>query len=183
MVVVATTHDGSGALTIGRTAMRLDCFNQFAAMFGGLQHTIKIRHTLSITDRMKKIRQAWKGNNAYFDALSAEANALFQKSVTDKAFFDIVGQVIGDRPDLNTKGAQTKYDNNLEMYAEAWKSPTNARVRNTAWGAYQALVERNQWGRKVQNTDNGVENFAMAGMGLDVQTAAFRQRALELVRA
>lgn len=183
MVVVSTTHDGSGALRIGRTAMRLDCLNQFNAMFGGLQHAISIRHTLTIKDRMKKIRLAWKENNAYFDALSAEANALFQQSCTDKEFFAIVGTLIGERPELNTKGAQTKYDNNLELFSQAWKGETNARVYGTRWGAYQALVERNQWGRTIQNTQNGLDNFAMAGIGFDIPTNNFRQRALELVRA
>jgi phage/plasmid-like protein (TIGR03299 family) len=183
MVVVSTTHDGSGALRIGRTAMRLDCLNQFNAMFGNLQHAISIRHTLTIKDRMKKIRLAWKQNNAYFDALSAEANALFQKSCTDNQFFAIVESIMGERPDANVKGAQTKYDNSLEMYAEAWKGEPNAKVRGTAWGAYQALIERNQWGRTIQNTTNGVENFAMAGMGFDIPTNTFRQRSLDLVRS
>jgi hypothetical protein len=183
MVVVSTTHDGSGALRIGRTAMRLDCLNMFNAMFGGLQHSISVRHTLSIVARTKAISLAWKQNNLYFDALSAEANALFQKSCTDKQFFGMVAALQGERPELNTKGAQTKFDNNLELFAEAWNGSTNAKVKGTKWGAYQALVEKNQWGRKTQNTPNGVENFAMAGIGFDQQTNTFRQNALDLVRA
>lgn len=183
MVVVSTTHDGSGSLNIGRTGLRLDCLNMFQAMFGNLQHQIKIRHTLSIQARMQAVVRAWKSNNAFFDAMEAEANALFQKRVTDAQFFEIVGHLIGERPEENKKGAQTKFDNNLELFSEAWKGETNARVRGTAWGAYQALVERQQWGRTIQNTPNGMENFAMAGIGFDTQTATFRQKALDLVRS
>jgi len=183
LVVVSTTHNGSGALNIGRTALRLDCLNMFQAMFGDLQHSIKVRHTLSIETRLKSIRLAWKQNNAYFAALADEANALFQKKCTDKQFFAIVGHLMGDRPEENVKGSQTKFDNNLELFSEAWRGQPNEKVYGTMWGAYQALVERNQWGRKTQDTDNGVENFAMAGMGLDVTVANFRQNALDLVRA
>lgn len=182
-VVVSTTHDGSGALNIGRTALRLDCLNMFNQMFGNLQHAIKIRHTLSIVERMKKIRLAWKQNAAYFDALDAEANAMFQKSVTDKQFFALVDTIVGERPELNTKGAQTKWDKNYEMFAEAWNGSTNAKVKGTQWGAFQALIERNQWGRTIQNTPNGLENFAMAGMGLDLATTKFRNEALELAKS
>lgn len=182
-VVVSTTHDGSGALNIGRTGLRLDCLNMFNQMFGNLQHAHKIRHTLSIVERMKKIRLIWKQNAAYFDAMSAEANAMFQKSVTDNQFFSIVDEIVGERPELNTKGAQTKWDKNYEMFAEAWNGATNAKVKGTQWGAFQAIIERNQWGRTIQNTANGVENFAMAGMGLDLATTKFRNDALALVKS
>lgn len=179
LVVVSTTHDGSGALRIGRTALRLDCLNMFNLMFGKLQHAISVRHTTRVEDRMKAIRLAWKQNNAYFDTLSIEANALFQQAATDKQFFGIVEQFMGERPDLNTKGAQTKWDNSLELYTQAWRGETNEKAHGTAWGVFNALIERNQWGRNIQNTANGVDNFAMAGMGFDIPTNTFRQKAFE----
>lgn len=182
-VVVSTTHDGSGALRIGRTGMRLDCLNQFNAMFGNLQHSISIRHTLTVKERMQKIVRAWKTNAAYFAAMEAEGNALFQKECTDNQFFGMVEHLLGDRPEANVKGSQTKWDNSMELYAQAWQGPTNERVRGTAWGAFQAMVERNQWARTIQDTPDGLDNFAMAGIGFDQSTNTFRQRALDLVRA
>jgi len=182
-ISVITTHDGSGAFVLGRDALRLGCFNQFRFMKKGLTDTVKIRHTLTVQDRIRALRLAWKETNAWVDALEAESNALFQKKCTDKKFFEIVGSLMGERPKENKKGAQTKWDNNMELYSEAWKGQPNAPVRGTAFGALQALVERNQWGRTIQNTENGLENFAMAGMGLDGATATFRAQALELVRA
>lgn len=182
-VVISTTHDGSGALRIGRTGLRLDCMNMFNVMFGNLQHAISVRHTLKVEDRLKAIKLAWKQNNIYFDRLDEEANALFQQAATDKQFFDIVGQFMGERPELNTKGAQTKYDNSLELYAQAWRGATNEKAHGTAWGVFNALIERNQWGRTIQKTVNGVDNFAMAGMGFDIPTNNFRQKAFEAAKS
>lgn len=182
-VVVSTTHDGSGALRIGRTALRLDCLNMFNLMFGNLQHAISVRHTVKVDDRLKAIRLAWKQNNLYFDRLSAEANALFAQEATDKQFFGIVEQFMGERPDLNTKGAQTKWDNSLELYTSAWRGETNEKAHGTAWGVFNALIERNQWGRNIQKTVNGVDNFAMAGMGFDIPTNNFRQQAFEAAKS
>lgn len=182
-LVVSTGHGGAGALRIGRTAMRLDCFNQFNLMFSNLSHSVTVRHTRTAQDRMKAIKLAWKQNNLYFDVLSVEANALFQKSVTDRAFFGIVEQFMGDRPEVNTKGAQTKWDNSLELYTQAWRGKPNEKAHGTAWGVFNALIERNQWGRTIQNTANGVENFAQAGMGFDVPTNTFRQRAFEAAKS
>jgi hypothetical protein len=190
MISVITTHDSSGALVIGRDALRLACFNQFKMMLKGLSETVKIRHTLTIQDRMKKIRLAWKSNNLYFDALDAEANALFQKACTDNQFFTMVNALIGERPEENVKGSQTKWENNRELYAQAWKGETNAALRGTAFGAFQAMRERQQWGRQLRGrdeagnvTDEGLDNFAMASMGLDQATGVLERQSLALVRA
>lgn len=180
-LTIVTTHDGSGALTIGRDSLRLACFNQFKQMKGGLSSTVKIRHTLTVKDRIRKIRLAWKESLAHYDAIEQQANRLFQQRCTDRQYFAIVKQIVGERPEENKKGAQTKYDNSLEMYAQAWRGETNAAIYGTRYGAFQALIERNQWGRNIQKTESGLENFAMAGMGLDSATDAFRNRALDLV--
>lgn len=183
LIVVSTTHDGSGALRIGRTALRLDCLNMFNLMFKGLQHAISVRHTLKVEDRMKAITLAWKENNAYFAVVKAEAEALYQQSVTDNQFFAIVEQFTGERPEVDVKGNQKKWDSNLEMFAQAWNGEPNEKAKGTAWGVFNALIERNQWGRKIQNTANGVENFALAGMGFDIPTNTFRQQAFEAAKS
>jgi len=176
-IVISTTHDGSGALRIGRTMMRMDCLNQFNLIFGNLKDAISVRHTTKVEDRLKVIRLAWKQNNLYFDRVSEEANRLYQQSVTDNQFWGIVDQFMGDRPEANVKGAQTKWDNSRELFAQAWNGQPNSSVKGTAWGVFNALIERNQWGRTIQNTANGVDNFAMAGMGFDIPTNKFRQNA------
>lgn len=183
LIHVSTTFDGSGALRIGRNAQRLDCFNMFNVVFGNLKSEVKVRHTLKVADRMKAIALAWKQNNLYFDRLDAEAHALFEQSATDKEFFAIVDKFMGERPELNTKGAQTKWDNSRELYSQAWKGETNAKAYGTAWGVFNALIERNQWGRTIQNTVNGLDNFAMAGMGFDGPTNTFRQHAWEAAKS
>lgn len=182
-IFVTTGHGGKGALRIGRTAMRFECMNQFNLIIGNLKDSVTIRHTKSGPARMQELVRAWKGNAAYFAAIEAEANTLYAQKVTNKQFFDIVARFTGERPDLNTKGAQTKWDNNLEMFTAAWNGETNAKAKGTAWGVFNALIERNQWGRKIQNTANGVENFALAGMGFDIPTNTFRQRAYEAAKS
>lgn len=183
LVVVSTTHNGSGALRIGRTGQRMDCLNMFNAIFGNLQHAVSIRHTLSVVDRMKKIRLAWKENDAYFSAMEDEANRLHAIACTNKEFDRLVAQIVGERPELNTKGAQTKFDNSVELFNQAWNGPTNARIKGTRWGALQAIIEKNQWARTIQDTPAGIENFAAAGIGFDEPTNRFRQNALALVKA
>lgn len=186
LLVISTGHGGTGALRIGRTAQRMECLNMFNLIFGkSLQHAITIKHTKSAADRMKAIKLFWKTNNLYYDVLAQEANALHAQAATDKDFWSIVNDgFLGERPDdANVKGALTKWENKRETFASAWNGPTNESAKGTAWGVFNAIIEANQWGRTIQKTDNGVDNFAMAGMGFDIPTNNVRQAAYEAARS
>ena len=182
-IFVTTGHGGKGALRIGRTAMRFECMNQFNMIIGNLKDSVTIRHTKSGPARMQELVRAWKGNAAYFAAIEEEANRLYAQKVTNKQFWSIVDGFQGDRPEANTKGAQTKWDNRREVFAQAWNGKPNEKAKGTAWGVFNALIEANQWGRTIQKTANGVENFALAGMGFDIPTNRFRQDAYEAARS
>lgn len=183
LIHISTGHGGSGALRIGRSAQRLECFNMFTMIFRNLQGAVTIKHTKSAESRMKDVLRTWKENDAYFAQVEAEANALYAAKATDKQFWAIVDKFQGERPDANVKGSQTKYDNRREVFAQAWNGEPNAKAKGTAWGVFQALIEANQWGRTVQKTDAGLDNFAMAGMGFDIPTNNFRQNAYEAAKS
>lgn len=180
--LVHTSHDGSGSLGYGLTPVRVVCKNTLNVALSGISQGGKIRHTQSATERMHSAAEMFRHANAYFDAFDAEAKALFAKPVTDKQYANLLGRMFS-KPEDNTKGAMTKYDRKVETYMEAWKGTPNAGIRGTAWGAFNALTEANQWGRNIQNTENGTENFYAAGSGFDIPTNAFRAKALAMVQA
>lgn len=182
-ITVSTGHGGKGALRIGRSGLRMECMNQFNIIMGNLSDAVTIRHTKSGPARMQELVRAWKGNAAYFAKVEEEANRLYAQKVTNKQFWAIVDGFQGERPEKNVKGSQTKWDNRRELFAEAWNGKPNEKAKGTAWGVFNALIEANQWGRKIQNTANGVENFALAGMGFDNPTNKFRQDAYVAARS
>lgn len=180
--LVHTSHDGSTGLGYGLTPTRVVCQNTLNVALGNLSNGGKIRHTQSAEERMTAAAEMFRHANAYFDAFDAEAKALFAKSVTDKQYRNVVARVMGKAPEANVKGALTKYENRLGMFMQAWNGAPNAGIKGTAWGAFNALTEANQWGRNTQNTERGKENFAAAGAGFDIPTNTFRANALSLVK-
>lgn len=175
------SHNGGGGGG-GVTPVRVVCKNTLAAALPGLKQTFTIRHTKNVAERMALEAETWRNAHAYMDAFESEAQALFQKSVTDDQFFGLV-KTLYPEPEENKKGALTKWENRIGMFAQAWQGEPNAGIRGTAWGAWNALTEANQWGRNMQSTDNGEENFFAAGAGFDAPTNNFRQTTLELVKA
>lgn len=181
--LVHTSHDGSTGMGYGLTPTRVVCQNTLNVALGNLSQSGKIRHTASAEDRMKAAAEMFRHANAYFDAFDEEAKALFAKPVSDKQYGNLLVKVIGKAPEDNVKGRLSKYENKRDLFMQAWNGRPNEGIKGTAWGAFNALTEANQWGRNVQNTERGEENFFAAGAGFDIPTNAFRQNALALVKA
>lgn len=181
-LLVYTSHDGSTGVAGGVTPVRVVCQNTLNMAQKDVKQTFKIRHTKNAEERMKVEAALWRQANTYMDSFQAEAQELFSKSVSDKQFFGIV-EGLFPRPEKDVKGAVKKWETRQEIFSQAWKGEPNAGIRNTGWGALNALTEANQWGRQTRNTKNGAENFAAAGAGFDIPTNAFRNKARELVLA
>lgn len=181
--LVYNSHDGSSALGYGLTPTRAVCQNTLNVAIGNISQGGKIRHTESAEGRMAAAAEMFRHAHAYFDAFDEEAKALFAKPVTDKQYDNLVTKVIGKAPGDNVKGRMSKYENKRGMFMQAWNGAPNAGIKGTAWGAFNALTEANQWGRNIQNTERGTENFYAAGAGFDIPTNQFRANALALVKA
>lgn len=180
-LLVHAGHDGSAGVGGGRTAVRVVCQNTLNIALQGISQTFKFRHTMTVAERMERGAEEWRKNHVYFDLFEKEAQALISKSVTDAQYFSIVEDLF-PKPEKDVKGAMTRWETNRETYAQAWNGKPNAGIKGTAWGAFNALTEANQWGRNTQNTDNGAENFAMAGAGFNGPVNKFRQDALDRVK-
>jgi phage/plasmid-like protein (TIGR03299 family) len=182
-LLVHTSHDGSTGVAGGVTPIRVVCQNTLNLAIGkGITQKFNIRHTIKADERMRAETEAWRVAHTYMDAFEAEAASLYAQKVTDSKFFGLV-ETLFPQPTEDKKGAQAKWENKRDMFAQAWNGKPNAGIKNTGWGALNALTEANQWGRKTQNTKNGSENFAAAGAGFDIPTNTFRNTALAAVKA
>jgi len=182
-LLVHTSHDGSTGVAGGVTPVRVVCQNTLnLAMQKGIKQSFKIRHTIKADERMRAEAEAWRVAHTYMDAFEAEARDLLSQKVTDSQFFGIVENMF-PKPEDNTKGAMTKWENRQALFSQAWQGAPNAGIKGTGWGALNALTEANQWGRKTQNTKNGAENFSAAGAGFDIPTNQFRNEALVAVKS
>ncbi len=79
----------------------------------------------------------------YFDEFEKEAQALYAQSITDAEFSKLI-QTIYPKPDKDSaKVALTKWENKVVLLDDLYhNSPTNATIKGTKWGAFNALTER-----------------------------------------
>ena len=179
-LLVNTSHDGSVAVQASVTPVRVVCQNTLTAALRGVKQTYKIRHTQTVDGRVAAAREALGIAYKYVDAFEDEAKALFAQSVNDKIFNDII-LALYPKPEKDTKGAVTKWENKVDVINSIYASPTCANVKGTAWGAYNALTERLDWHRNGRGA-NAAENVAAAASGFDPVTNAEKGKILAAVK-
>jgi phage/plasmid-like protein (TIGR03299 family) len=141
-LAVTTSHDGTTALRVDATPVRIVCANtQRMALRRSVGHYC-FRHTSSIKGRIAQARQAVGISFAYADAFAAEAERMIGRDL-DLANFRQVCQQIWPTPapgaTVRTVNNHTRRTQHLDrLFATA---DTQANVRGTAWAGYQAIVE------------------------------------------
>lgn len=178
-LLVHTSHDGSLAVQASVTPVRVVCQNTLNMALAGAKQTYKVRHTQTVTGKVAAAREALGLAHKYLDAFDAEAKELFEASITDAQFFDIITKVY-PKPEQDTKGALTKWENKVDTLNDIYTGDTTNMVKGTAWGAYNALTERLDWFRNPRN--GNAESVLAAASGFDAATNAAKNKIKSVVR-
>lgn len=180
-LIVWTSHDGSVAVQAAITPVRVVCQNTLNIAMRTAKQSFKIRHTQTAEGRIVQARQALGLTFAYADEFQKQANELFQQSITDKQFSDLIRNLY-PKPEDATKAALTKWENKVVVIDDLYhNSPTNSTIKGTAWGAFNALTERLDYYRssKTGNSDS----LMAAASGFDPVVTAEKNKILKAVKA
>lgn len=180
-LIVWTSHDGSVAVQAAITPVRVVCQNTLNIAMRTAKQSFKIRHTQTAEGRIVQARQALGLTFAYADEFQKQANELFQQSITDKQFSDLI-RTIYPKPEEATKAALTVWENKVVVIDDLYhNSPTNSMIKGTAWGAFNALTERLDYYRssKTGNTNS----LMAAASGFDPVITAEKNKILKMVKA
>lgn len=184
-LLIATSHDGSLAVNAVTTPVRVVCSNTLTMGLQAAQHSVKFRHTSSVAERVEQARKALNIAHTYSEAFEAEAQAMIAKQVTDDQFAELFKQLNPQAvEDEAAKAAVTRWENKFSNAFEIWHGPQvdGAGIGGTAWGAFQALTEQQQWHRSLRG-ENGSENAFAAGANLTPNAVTERDKIAKAVRA
>ena len=179
-LIVWTSHDGSVAVQAAVTPVRVVCQNTLNLAMKNAKQSFKIRHTQSVEGRIQVARETLGLALGYFDEFEKEAQGLFAQAITDAEFSKLI-QTIYPKPIKDSKGALKKWENKVVLLDELYfNSPTNATIKGTKWGAFNAITERLDYYR----TGRGNSETLMAGAsGFDPVLTAEKNRIKKLVSA
>jgi phage/plasmid-like protein (TIGR03299 family) len=190
-LIVAGSHDGTLPTTAFVTPTRVVCQNTLTFALRGAKQTFKIRHTASFDERLAQAREALNITFKYMDVFEAEAQRLYEQSVTDNAFTKIITGLY-PKPDEDKKGAFTRWENKVDLIQSIWKGnadtivetapDTMSGITGTGWGALNALTEYVDWYRTGRG-ENAATSLAESASGFVPATQTEKQRIRQAVLA
>lgn len=151
------THDGSGAIRVCMTPIRIVCNNTLNLALGTAKRTWSVRHTGDMQSKMHEARICLEMANAYMDELSQMADRLANTTVPRDKLGEILDEmfpITEDSTDREKRNLQKLKDE----YMVCYYAPDILKFRGTAWGAVNAMSDMISHNAPRRKTVNYREN-------------------------
>jgi phage/plasmid-like protein (TIGR03299 family) len=157
-ILLSHGHDGSLAVRVGFTPIRVVCANTLAlAHRADASKLIRLKHTKDLHENLANVREVMNVANREFEASAAQYRLLARKSINQadlRRYVKKVLKVEGDK-------ISTRMKNTIEEIlgkCESGKGNDLPSVKNTYWTAYNGV---NEWlayqrGHNQQNRLNSL---------------------------
>lgn len=144
-LLVHTSFDQSAITRAAITPIRPVCANTVQAGISAALSTFTVKKTSRADIQAAQAQAALQLIPDYMEAYTARAQALLDTEVTKRKFIEIITDLWGPGEDARKQSVdiwQTKANTLIDLFENA---DTQAGIRHTAWGAYNAVVERQDW--------------------------------------
>lgn len=134
------THDGSGAVRVIMTPVRVVCNNTLNLALRTAKRAWSVKHTGDINKKIAEARDCLELADEYMDALDTRAEQLANVRVDEDALAAILKQMFPVKEtdsDCKKRNAKTFTDNFYMCYA----APDIGTFAGTAWGAVNAMAD------------------------------------------
>lgn len=140
-LAATTSHDGTQALRVDATPVRIVCANTQRAALARSRSHYTFRHTSSVHSQISQAREAMGLMWTYLDDFQAAAERMINESLTLGEFEKITAQLwpLADDASDVTKNNHKKRNTMLRYLIR--DADTQAAIKGTRWAGYQAIVE------------------------------------------
>lgn len=171
-ILLSNSHDGSSAIRVQLTPIRVVCANTLNAAHSGSGKCIKVRHSGDIGLKVDKVQDALGIIRHSFEETLQTYQLLADTRVTDDQVTEVLVKLF---PETKSDRANLQRDRVREL---AVAGMGNAQVAGTAWGLYNGFTElvdhrNNRDSTRVDARDMRLNSIAM-GSGFDAKADALQ---------
>jgi phage/plasmid-like protein (TIGR03299 family) len=183
-ILLSNSHDGSTAIRVGFTPIRVVCANTLAAAHSKLtSKLIRIRHTVSSKINLEMLRSIMDVINSEFEATAEQYRFLASRNFNKKDIAAYVKRVLGvsTSEDLEIPTRTKNIMDEIMSKIEGGIGQENPSVTGTWWAAYNGVTEYLSYskGRNAQNRIDslwfgpaGNQNYRALELALEFSNAA-----------
>ena len=153
-LLLTNTHDGSSALRLFFTPVRVVCQNTLnVALSGGAHQGVSIRHTKNLKSKVAEAQRVLGFAVRYYDDLEGILGRLSDISMTTRAVRAYFESVVPDNPKAESHSRTQNIREDLECLFETGKGNELPGVRRTLWAAVNAVTEYADHHRSTHGQD------------------------------
>ena len=153
----SNTHDGSGAIRVCMTPIRVVCNNTLNIALNGAKRAWSVRHTGDIQAKLHEARMCLDMANKYMDKLAVYADQMANKSITDEQIAKILDEMFPSTEEMSDREKRNA-EKAREEYMICYFRPDIAQFLGTAWGALNAMSDMVGHSAPRRMTSNYQEN-------------------------
>ncbi len=152
-VLLVNSHDGSSALRMIATTVRVVCMNTLHLALSRAAHTsskggskgegISIRHRPNLEERVREAREKLGIVAARFDQFDEELHRMLDRQMRSLDLRDYFHAVLPTPADDATERKKRTHRDTIRQFHENFENESNslAGVRGSVWAAYNAVSE------------------------------------------
>lgn len=153
----SNTHDGSGAVRVCMTPIRVVCNNTLNLALDSAKRAWSVRHTGSLQSKMHEARTCLRMANRYMGALAEKADRMANTTITRDQLNRILDELF-PVDEHTTEREKQNIKKLRDEYMVCYFAPDLVKFRNTAWGAYNAMSDMITHNAPLRKTENYREN-------------------------
>lgn len=142
-IFVTNAHDGTGKVTAAASPVRVVCSNTLNYGLSQATAKLEVMHTEGGINRLKVAAKTIAIMRDYYEEFEQDALNLFGTTMSNAEFDKFMIEVALPLDSAAPKITQTRVVAQREKARELFRNArTQENIRNTRWGALQALTER-----------------------------------------
>lgn len=183
--LLVNTHDGTKAMSVFETPVRVVCQNTLSAALGARTGGINIRHTENATDNIRKAQEALGLVAKYYDDLEAVISRLSSVQINNVTLAGYVDEVFPTKEDAQFTTRTDNIRDEVTKLFDTGRGNQLPGVKGTPWAAYNAVTQYVDWersgrGKTPEVRANNRLNSIWFGSGAQIKAKAW-DSALKLV--
>jgi len=160
-LVFCNSHDGSLALTIFMTPIRILCMNQLNLALKKASRSWSAKHMGDVQWKLHEAHETLKLAHNYMGALGNEINVMGRIKMPDTKIYSYINEMFpvpADASDIQRKNIKQIHDDIITRYYEA---PDLKMLDKTAYRFINAISDHATHSAPIRKTENHSENLFM----------------------
>lgn len=158
-IVFTSSHDGSGAIRVAPTPIRVVCQNTLNLALNTAKRSWSTTHTSNVHSRLDDARNTLLFADKYMKALQQEAERLSMQRVTDKMFYSLVDKLLPVDEDASEQTKSNNLKQRSDLIYRYFHAPDLVDLPKNGWRFINAVSDHATHAQPLRMTKNYRENL------------------------